>query len=132
MPLEGRIVASINRSKSEVFLRKDFNSFGSYGKVGNALRSIVKRRLLVRVGYGIYAKAKPSVLTGNPIPQASLVEIGLEAMQKLGVKADLGKSARDYRDGKSTQIPVATVLSVGKARVKRRIGFGKRFIRYER
>jgi len=130
--IDARIVVSINRSKSQVFLRREFNSLGSYKTVGEALRSIVKRGLLVRVGHGIYAKAKPSVLSGNPIPQASLIEIGLEVMSKLGVNADLGKSAREYRDGKSTQMPMATVLSVGRARVSRRIGFGKRFIRYER
>lgn len=131
-PLEGRILAGIKRSKSEVFLRKEFNRFGDYGKVGKALRTIVKRGLLVRVGYGIYVKAKPSVLTGNPIPCASLAAIGLEAMRKLGIKANLGKSARAYRDGKTTQMPMALVLSVKGSRVRRRIGFGKHFIRYER
>jgi len=130
--LEDRIKASISRSKSEVFLRKDFEKFGDYDQVGRALRSLSKNGRLVRVGYGVYAKAKPSVLSGNPIPNASLAEIGLEAMRKLGVKADLGQSAREYRDGKSTQMPMATVLSVGRARVIRKISFGKRALRYER
>lgn len=132
LSLVDRIKASIGRSKAEVFLRKDFEKFGDYDQVGRALRSIAKDGRLVRVGYGVYAKARPSVLTGKPIPKASLVVIGLEAMRKLGVNADIGESARAYRDGKSTQIPMATVLSIGKARVVRKIGFGKRVIRYER
>lgn len=130
--LEDRIRASIGRSKAEVFLRKDFEKFGDYDQVGRALRSIAKDGRLVRVGYGVYAKAKPSILTGNPIPNASLVKIGLEAMRKLGVNADVGQAAREYRDSKSTQMPMAAVLSVGKARVVRKIGFGKRSLRYER
>lgn len=132
MSLTRRIKASISRSKSKVFLRKDFEKFGGYDQVGRALRSMVKDGLLVRVGYGVYAKAKPSSLSGNPIPQATLIEIGLEAMRKLGVKADIGQASRDYRDGKTTQIPMAAIVSVGNSRIVRNIGFGKRRIRYER
>lgn len=132
MSVEARIRASIRRSKCKVFLRKDFAKFGNYGQVGRALHVILKDGVLVRLGYGIYAKARPSSLSGKPIPQETLIVIGLEAMRKLGIKADIGQAARDYRDGKSTQIPMATVLSVGKVRVTRKIGFGKRFILYER
>lgn len=132
MSVEAHIRASIRRSKCKVFLRKDFAKFGTYGQVGGALQAMLKDGILVRIGYGVYAKARPSSLSGNPVPQGTLIEIGLEAMRKLGIKADIGQAARDYRDGKSTQIPMATVLSVGKARVTRKIGFGKRFLLYER
>lgn len=132
MSPEERIKASLRRSKSEVFLRKDFDKFGNYDRVGRALRSILREGILVRVGYGVYAKARLSSLSGNPIPRATLIEIGLQTMRKLGVNADIGQAARDYRDGKTTQMPMAVIVSVGKSRVARKIGFGKRSIRYER
>lgn len=60
------------------------------------------------------------------------MEVGLQALEKLGVKADVGSSARAYRDGETTQIPMAAVVSIGKARVSRRLGFGNKTIRYEK
>ena len=87
---------------------------------------------LARVSRGIYVKARPSSLTGNPAPVIPLVEIGLLALAKLGVQADVGTFARAYNKGRTTQIPMATLLSVGSARVTRRIGFGKQVIRLER
>ena len=126
------IERSLSRSPEQVFVRRDFASLGGQGKIGRALRAAVDNGLLVKVGYGVYARARPSSLTGKPIPVVPLVEVGMLALSKLGVKARLGKSAKAYAEGRTTQMPVATVLSVGKSRVRRRIGFGGRTIRYER
>ena len=131
MNLAERIEMSIARSKSNVFLRKDFDKFGGYDQVGRALRSVMLRGLLVKAGYGIYVKAKKSSLTGKPIPVVTLVQIGLEALTKMGVDADVGSSAKEYMMGKSTQMPVAAVVNVGKARIVRKIGFGGKRIRYK-
>lgn len=132
MNLEERIEMSIARSKPNVFLRKEFDKFGGYDQVGRALRAVMLKGLLVKAGYGIYVKAKKSSITGNPIPVVPLVQIGLEALTKMGVDADVGSSAREYMTGKSTQLPVAAVVNVGKARIARKIGFGGKQIRYER
>lgn len=129
--IQKRLEISLKRSASAVFLRSDFDRFGGYHQVGRALRNAVKKGLMVKAGYGIYVKAKASSLTGNPIPVVSLVEIGLTALTKLGFKPELGKSFRDYADGRTTQMPMATVLNVGRSRVTRRIGFGGNCIRYE-
>jgi hypothetical protein len=129
--LEERIEMSLQRSAAKVFLRKEFDRFGGYDQVGRALRNTIKRGLLIKAGYGVYVKARPSTLTGKPIPVVPLIEIGLEALTKLGVKPDLGTAAKEYRDGKTTQIPMSTVLNVGKSRVCRRIGFGSKSIRFE-
>lgn len=49
-----------------------------------------------------------------------MVSIGLKALRKLGVKADVGKEAR--AQGRSAQMPMAPIISVGKSRV--RMSFG--------
>ncbi len=131
MTLEERIEMSLRRSAAKVFLRKDFDKFGGYDQVGRALRNAIKKGLLVKAGYGLYVKAKQSTLTGKPVPVVPLIEIGLEALTKLGVNPELGASAKDYRDGKTTQMPMSTVVNVGSSRVTRRIGFGNKSIRYE-
>jgi hypothetical protein len=132
MTIQEKIEKNIRRSAGNVFLRKDFDRFGGYDQVGRALRGVISKGMLVRAGYGIYVKARESSTSGNPIPIVPLMSIGLEALKKLGVEADVGRSARELRDGVSTQIPVATVIDVRKSRIKRKIGFGKRMIRYER
>ena len=127
-----RIEASLARSEAKVFVRRDFARFGSESQIGRALAALVAKGALARVGRGIYVKARPSSLTGKPVPVIPLTEIGLLALAKLGVQADLGASARAYNEGRTTQIPMATVLSVGSARISRKIGFGKQVIRFER
>jgi len=129
--LEERIEMSLRRSACKVFVRKDFDKFGGYDQVGRALRGVINKGLLIKAGYGVYVKAKPSTLTGKPIPVVPLIEVGLEALTKLGVKPELGTAAKDYRDGRTTQMPMSTVLNVGSSRISRRIGFGKKSIRYE-
>lgn len=126
-----RIEQRVRRSKRIVFLRSDFARFGSYAPVGRALRLMVEKGVLAKAGYGIYVKARPSVLTGNPVPCASLMDIAFEVMARLGVEADVGKAMRDLRDGRSTQVPMATVIDTGSSRIRRRIAIGKRVVLYE-
>lgn len=132
MTMQERIERSLCRSEDVVFVRKDFDRFGGYDQVGRVLRDVIKKGLLVKAGYGLYVKARPSGITGQPVPVLSLVEIGMKALSKLGVAADLGRAAKAYMAGETTQMPMATVVNVGKARVSRKIGFGKQHVRYER
>ncbi|MEB0174224.1 MULTISPECIES: hypothetical protein [unclassified Undibacterium] len=60
------------------------------------------------------------------------MQVGLEALSKMGVYAELGSSAKEYIKGKSMQMPVAAVVNIGKARASRKIGFGGKQLRYER
>jgi hypothetical protein len=129
--LEERIEMSLRRSIDKVFLRKEFDKFGGYDQVGRALRGAINKGLLIKAGYGVYVKAKKSTLTDKPVPVVPLIEIGIDVLTKLGVKPELGTSAKEYRDGKTTQMPMAAVLNVGSSRVSRRIGFGSKSIRYE-
>lgn len=132
MSLEERLELSVKRSKGEVFLRREFDRFGGYDQVGRALRAIIKRGLLVKAGYGVYVKARPSTLTGNPVPVVPLSTIGMTALKKLGVTANPGRAMSAYSSGKSTQMPVATVFNVGKSRVSRRIAVAGNEIRFEK
>ena len=132
LSLEERISRSLARGSATVFLREDFRRFGGYDQVGRVLRALVRRGALVRAGYGIYVKARASTLSGQPVPVEPLVSIGLEAMRKLGVRADLGAATRAHCEGRTTQIPMAAVINVGNSMVSRRIGFGSGVLRYER
>ena len=64
------IKSSVANQGDGVFLRAEFARFGSPAQVGRALRQLTSEGALVRLGLDVYAKAKPSVLSGQPIPAA--------------------------------------------------------------
>lgn len=130
--VQERIERWLSDSSDIVFVRPEFNQFGGYSQVGKALRSIIQRGGLVKAGYGIYVKARPSVDTGETIPVVSLLQVALLVMPKLGVKAELGYWLKEHFAGRTTQMPVRTTINVGKARIRRKIGYaGKRMVHYE-
>lgn len=129
--VKDRITASLRASRESVFLRKEFDRFGDYRQVSRALATLTQEGTIVRMGYGVYSRARRSSLSGRAVPAADLLSIGFDAMRKLGVKAELGKDMRDLSSGATTQVPMALAIAVDK-RVQRKIGFGKRSIVYEK
>lgn len=65
MRVAQRIKISVEQSKDEVFLRREFTRFGSVAQVTRALGQLITEGQLVRLGVGIYAKAKRSALSGK-------------------------------------------------------------------
>jgi hypothetical protein len=129
--IRNRIAERIRRTrKTDVFLRQDFANLGAYDVVGRELRKLVRAGVLVQVGYGLYARAKPSVLSGKPIPVRPLIDIGYQALRRLGYSPRPSKVALDYIEGRTTQVPAGDRIAVPGARVKRRIAFGPRVIEY--
>jgi hypothetical protein len=129
--IRDRIAERIRRTrKTDVFLRPDFADLGAYDVVGRELRNLVRAGVLVQVGYGLYARAKPSVLSGKPIPVTPLIDIGYQALRRLGYSPKPSKAAADYIEGRTTQVPAGDRIAVPGARVKRKIAFGSRIIEY--
>ena len=127
-----RILASLRNCRGKVFLRDDFNRFGTYRQVCRVVKELSDEGKLMRLGYGTYVKARPSSISGKPVADESLVNIGLEAMKKLGIKADVGKDMRALIQGDSTQVPMLSIVNVGNARVCRKLSVGNRSLVYEK
>lgn len=127
-----RILASLTRSKNSVFLREEFNRFGNYRQVCRVVKELLDEGRIVRLGYGTYVKARPSTISGKPVPDGSLVNIGMEAMKKLGVEVSPGKDMQALIRGESTQVPMLPILNIGKARVSRKLSLGSRSLVYEK
>jgi len=127
-----RILASLRASKSKVFLREEFNRFGNYRQVCRVVKELLAEGRLVRVGYGTYAKARPSTISGKPVPEDSLVNIGIEAMKKLGINVNPGKDMQALMSGASTQVPMSPIVNIGNARVCRKLSLGNRSLVYEK
>ncbi|MBT2338695.1 MULTISPECIES: DUF6088 family protein [Pseudomonas] len=131
MVIEERLKRSIALRKDDVFLRSEFYGFGSPAQVSRALRHLVANGVLVKLGVGVFAKAKPSVLTGKPIPVRPLEVLAPLVLQKLGVKITAGRAAREYNASDSLQLPAGIVFDTGPRRINRKLGFGGRYVVYE-
>ena len=111
-------------------MREDFRDLSDYDQVGRALRNIAKNGRLIRVGYGVYAKAKKSTITGELVPVVPLPELAKEALARLGIKTAPSRMEKDYNAGKTTQVPTGRVIAV-KGCVSRKIGYGGAYVSYE-
>lgn len=127
-----RIRRSAASRSDDVLLRSEFDQFGSAAQVGRALRALMMDGTLVRLGLGVYAKAKPSVLTGKPIPIRPLEVLAPQALNKLGVTITASRLTHEYNAGRSTQVPAGIVFNVGRRRIARKLGFNGKAIQYER
>jgi len=84
------------------------------------------------LGVGAYAKAKPSILTGKPIPIKPLEVLAPEILKMFGVQVGESRQTGEYNTGGSTQVPKGVVFSIGQRRIQRKLGFNGQFVRYKR
>lgn len=129
--LKSKMQYRIKRSKEFVFLPKDFADLAGYSQILRGLRELVKDEVLVRVGKGIYTKARPSVIDGSIGPDKSMRYIAQTALRKLGVEVCLTPEEKAYNEYRSTQVPNGWIIGVKKKNITRKIGFDRIKIRYE-
>ena len=128
--LETRLLKRIDRKRGDVFLRADFDDLGGYDQIGRALRRLVGEGRLVKVGQGLYARARPSITSGEPIPVSGLDALK-EALRRVGVETFPSRLERDYNAGRTTQVSTGRLVAVNR-RVRRKIGYGGVSLSFER
>lgn len=129
--LEKKIAYRIKRSKTSAFVRQDFKDIGGYDQIGRVLRTLVRKKQLISLGYGSYARARRSRISGALIPEKPLPDLAKELLKKLGVKTGPSSAEAAYNAGKSTQVPTGRVIGV-KRRVSRQIGYNGRSVSFEK
>jgi hypothetical protein len=128
--LEKQLLRRLQRKRGDVFLRSDFDDLGGYDQVGRALRALVLKGELMKVGQGVYSRARPSAADGTPVPPKGL-ETLREALRRLGVQTVPTRLEEAYNAGKTTQVPTGRVVGV-RGRVRRQIGYGGVSLKFER
>jgi len=123
-------MARIARKKTAIFVRDDFSDISDYDQVGRALKNLTKEGRLIRLGYGVYAKAKKSPINGEAVPVAPLPTLAKEALQRLGIETAPSSLEQAYNAGQTTQVPTGRRIGV-KGRVSRKLGYRGAFISYE-
>lgn len=131
--LKQKIHYRIARANSDVFLPKEFRDLGGEDQVLRVLRGMVSTGELMKLGYGVYAKAVRSSLTGRLMVNSDNGFNGAarQALTKLGVPWEPSSSERAYNEGRSTQIPVTPMVRV-KGRFHRKLSDGRTELRIER
>jgi hypothetical protein len=109
--IEKRIAS---KAGDDVFLPREFADLGGEDQVLRALRGLVRDDRLMRLGYGVYARAIVSRLSGEPILYSAngLLSAARQALDKLGVKWEPTEAERAYNEDRSTQVPVNPVVRV--------------------
>jgi len=131
--LREKVEKRIARKGDAVFLPRDFVDLGGEDQILRALRKLVREGRLIRLGYGVYARAERSKLTGQPILAApdGFVGASRAALNKLGVKWEPTEWERAYNEGRSTQVPVNAVVRV-KGRFARQLRYRGNTLALER
>jgi hypothetical protein len=129
--LETRLEQRIDRKSGDVFLRADFDDLGGYDQVGRTLRALVRKGRLVRIGQGLYARARPSLIDGAPTPVKGFRRLAEEALNRLGIETEMTRLEKAYTAGQTTQVPAGRRIAVRK-RVRRKIGYNGVIVSFER
>jgi len=118
LTLKDKIKASVRRSNKAVFLRCDFDRFGQYRQISRVLSALEKEAVLLRTGYGLYAKPEiandlPAVvqavrarLPGRRVKRH--VTVGDRTVQ-LGLNAARRRNAQTVLDQKKLQTAKAVL-----------------------
>jgi hypothetical protein len=131
--LREKVEKRIARKGDAVFLPREFVDLGGEDQILRALRELVREGRLIRLGYGVYARAEPSKLTGQPILAVpdGFVGASRAALNKLGVKWEPTEWERACNEGRSTQVPVNAVVRV-KGRFARQLRYRGNILVLER
>ncbi|OEE70910.1 S-adenosylhomocysteine hydrolase [Enterovibrio norvegicus FF-33] len=130
MTAADRIYQNIKRSRRYVFERKDFDGFASYDQVGRALRQLVKQGELMKLGYGLYTKARVNSLTGRPMPTNPGGSDALmrEILKMKGVDFEMDSLSLQSFSGESTQVPSSVQYSWNPKQFNRKLVVGNRVL----
>lgn len=122
MTIASKVTTRINRSKRYVFDRADFADIAGYDQVGRVLKKLVDNGQLLRIGYGLYTKARENRITGKLMPASPAGADGviLEAIEKLGIDYKFDEFSQRSINGESLQIP-ASLKIITNNRFKRKI-----------
>ncbi len=125
-----RIYQKIKRSRRYVFERKDFDGFASYDQIGRALKQLVKKGELIKLGYGLYTKARINSLTGRPMPTNPGGSDALmrEILKMKGVDFEMDNLSLQSLSGESTQIPSSVQYSWNPKQFNRKLVVGNRVL----
>jgi hypothetical protein len=126
-----KIEQHIKKASFRVFMPKDFVSLGSYRQISRALQKLIEQHELVKIGFGLYAKAYVSPYIEEPLLVDGFDTVAREALDRMQVQWEPGSAEQEYNAGKTQQVPTQNVVRL-KSRLRRNIQYQGRQIYFER
>ncbi len=125
-----RIYQKIKRSRRYVFERKDFDTFASYDQIGRALKRLVEKGVLMKIGYGLYTKSTTNSLTNRPMPTnpGGTDAIIREVLKMRGVDFEIDAVSLKSFNGQSPQIPASIKYKWNAKHFNRSLKVGNRVL----
>ena len=120
----------IEKMPGAVVLRKDVEPLGNARQVSRGLKALVEDGELVKLGLGVYAKARSSEYIDSPVICSGFTEVCIEVLERFGVNWEPSQAIKDYNEGKSQQVPARFEIRL-KSRFRRKIAYGNRRLRIE-
>lgn len=123
--LRERVKARIAERRDNAFLTREFLDLGGERQVLRALRELTEAGDLIRLGYGVYARAELSSLTKRPMLAGDgFGQVSRQVLDKLQVPWEPTTAERAHNEGRSTQVPMTP-----RVRLPRRSRFSRK-LRY--
>ncbi|NRD75437.1 S-adenosylhomocysteine hydrolase [Shewanella sp. VB17] len=124
------IYQKVKRSRRYVFERKDFDGIASYDQIGRALNQLIDRGEIMKLGYGLYTKARVNSLTGRLMPTNPGGSDALmrEILKMNGVDFVMDSLSLQSLSGESTQIPSSVHYSWDPKQFNRKLVVGNRVL----
>lgn len=124
------VLERINKLSGTVVLRADIEDMAGLRQISRALKALVEMGELVKLGSGVYAKAYQSYYAKEPIIKGGFGAACREALDRLKIAWEPGQAEKAYNSGKSTQVPVRTIIRL-KNRFRRHLTYGDRKLIFE-
>jgi len=121
--LKFKILEYIQQIPDNVILRTEVESMGNPRQISRCFKDLIAMGELVRIGYGIYAKAYNSEYIDAPVIKGTFGQVCKETLTKLGVAWETGSAEQAYNTGLSTQVPVRTIVQL-KSRFRGHLHYG--------
>lgn len=126
-----RVLRVLEESEHKVLLRSDFQGLAGTSQLSKVLRMLIEEGAILRVSQGAYVRARPSCITGKPVPNIPMTELVLALFTRLDVEVFPCRATLEYNAGRTTQLPGRMRVSTGKRRITREVRAGAQVLEYE-
>jgi hypothetical protein len=125
-----KLLGALQSITGAVVLRSDLNYLGEPRQISRALKALVQDGDLIKFGYGVYIKAEKTPYSDEPIMTVPLAQGCAEALNRLGIRWELGQAIRNYNEGETQQVPTRFTVRLHD-RFRGRLGTKKRQVNFE-
>lgn len=126
-----KVLEFIQSLPGTIILRSDIEALdNSPRQISRALKMLTEDGELIKLGLGVYAKARKSKYIDRPIINGGFTNACIEVLERFNVKWELGRVIKDYNEGRSQQVPANFEVRL-KSRFRRKLTYGTRSLKIE-